>query len=864
MIKKTLPFIVTFISLYASTSIEAQTAPANNFQCKPAIMGSGLLPAAPPCGGSGGNLGSMVSISGTTTGATNDSLSGPITSCYPNTSLTIKDVWYQFTAFDNHVQITITSVGTTPLKDPYIAIYESANNECVGLMPRDCFSANGTGAFVMNFGPLTFGVKYYLQVASTSNSNGTFKLDVQSKNVCADCLQNSILQSYPLPVQAAYPPGDSVGFCYSVIGYKQLFGNRLHGVVPVFGNGWDVTSFVVIKTADSADFKGRWKYLKNISVKGVKYDGFFYDVGNDNDPTNNLGDQGTAATIWTFCFTIKAKTTCGPGTDDLSIHFNTFSDGESGSLNTTKDCASDLDYVFKAHMSCCAKPAGAYATTATCNKTPDGRIKALGGFSLSGYTYELFNNAGVIINKQTTTSIGAIYTSPTLPEGNYYLYITDNTTGSCTTPVNVYVPGPVNYMTQQTSSGCGSGCTNSAKIIVISGVISKYSWAGNSSTGTSASGLCAGWNTFTLTVASPSTCKIVDSIFINNLSPTNANFKYGKKNYCTSESFATISNFPGTTGGTFIIANDLTSGAGINSNTGTIPLSGLTSGGRIIVKYSTGLPCNASALDTIFVEVSPPAVMIYSNQNVCFGNLCPLFLNKYTNSINWYTDSTLTNLIKTQITNANYEPFNGAVPGLGAHVYYVTQVNSAGFACQSVPTRITITVYPIPVVNAGQDITICPGYGTVLNATGASNYTWSPANLLNDATLHNPIASPMVTTTFFVTGTDATSGCQSSDSVTVFVKANGICDVKVYTGFTPNGDNHNDYWQIDGISADDKNVVTIFNRWGEKVWETNRYDNQTNKWDGKGPSGQLLPDGTYFYVIQYKNETLKGWVELTR
>lgn len=856
MIKKILSFIVISLFLLVSYSAEAQS---NDFQCKAQMIGSGFLPAAPPCGTSGGtNFGPTLTASGSTNAATNDTLSGPIASCYPN-AIPLKDVWYQFTASDTHVEVSITTGGSPELTNPYIAIYESATNECVGLMPRDCFSATGKGTFTTSFGPLTFGVKYYLQVASTiAAGSGGFAISLRSKNDCANCLQNSILQSYPLPVKAAYPPGDSVGFCYSVIGYKQQFGNRLHGVVPVFGNGWDVTTFKVIKTADSADFQGRWKYLKSVDVKGIKYDGFFYDVGNDNDPTNNLGDQGNPATIWTFCFTIKAKAACGAGTDDLSINFNTFSDGESGSLVASKDCSGDKDYTFKAHMNCCPKPTVVYADATLCKTSPNGKINAYGGFSILGYTYELYNNAGIKINKQTITSITSAYSYGPLTEGNYYLYITENKSGACTTPVNVYVPGPVTYTIQQTAFACGSGgCTNAAKLIITSGTITKFKWS-NGSTNLTAINLCGATKYYdTLTVGTTGTCKIIDSIFINNLPPGNATFRYGKRSYCTSEPFAVVSNFPPTTGGTFTTSNTI--GATVDPNTGTIPLSALTSSGQVIVKYVSGPPCNASAFDTIYIQVSPPPVSVYAlNHNLCVGDPNSIFINPLSNAytIKWYSDSLLTNLINTQAPGASY------TTPLSSSTYYLTQVVSTSSICQSIPVRIKITVNPKPIVDAGSNQTICPGFGVKLNATGASTYSWQPANLLSDAATPTPIASPTVTTLFTVTGTS--SGCSSSDTVTLFVSASGKCTIKIYNGFTPNGDNHNDFWYIDGIGTDEKNEVTIFNRWGEKLWGTTHYDNQTNKWEGQGPSGKLVPDGTYFYVIQYKSETFKGWVELTR
>jgi len=86
----------------------------------------------------------------------------------------------------------------------------------------------------------------------------------------------------------------------------------------------------------------------------------------------------------------------------------------------------------------------------------------------------------------------------------------------------------------------------------------------------------------------------------------------------------------------------------------------------------------------------------------------------------------------------------------------------------------------------------------------------------------------------------------------------------VYHGLTPNGDGHNDKWEIDGITNFHSNIVSIYNRWGELIWTAKNYDNDTVIWDGKSKSGESLPDGTYFYVIEAGGKVQKGWVELTQ
>lgn len=89
------------------------------------------------------------------------------------------------------------------------------------------------------------------------------------------------------------------------------------------------------------------------------------------------------------------------------------------------------------------------------------------------------------------------------------------------------------------------------------------------------------------------------------------------------------------------------------------------------------------------------------------------------------------------------------------------------------------------------------------------------------------------------------------------------CQITVYNGFTPDGDGINDTWIIENIENFPNNTVSIFNRWGSKVWSASSYDNVQNKWDGKNNNGAELTSGTYFYVIEIENGVKKGWVELS-
>lgn len=99
-------------------------------------------------------------------------------------------------------------------------------------------------------------------------------------------------------------------------------------------------------------------------------------------------------------------------------------------------------------------------------------------------------------------------------------------------------------------------------------------------------------------------------------------------------------------------------------------------------------------------------------------------------------------------------------------------------------------------------------------------------------------------------------------------------DVVIYNGITPNGDGDNDFFFIDGIEQYPDNSVTIFNRWGVKVYETRGYNNTNKIFDGTSDGritlsqNDRLPVGTYFYVITYNRngETVKkaGYLYIQR
>lgn len=146
---------------------------------------------------------------------------------------------------------------------------------------------------------------------------------------------------------------------------------------------------------------------------------------------------------------------------------------------------------------------------------------------------------------------------------------------------------------------------------------------------------------------------------------------------------------------------------------------------------------------------------------------------------------------------------------------------------------------------------------TVTGGTTPYTYDWADGVNTTDT------AIDLAPDIYSVLVTDA-DGRTGMGFVTIDADLNEDCGLTIYNGFTPNGDNHNDYWMIQNVEDFPDNSVEIFNRWGDPVWNTTSYNNETNHWTGLTMGGYELPEGTYFYLVSYNGEVKKGWVQITR
>lgn len=165
--------------------------------------------------------------------------------------------------------------------------------------------------------------------------------------------------------------------------------------------------------------------------------------------------------------------------------------------------------------------------------------------------------------------------------------------------------------------------------------------------------------------------------------------------------------------------------------------------------------------------------------------------------------------------------------------------------------------------DAGPDTTVIEGEVVQLFATGGSSYTWYPDDFMDNPEIANPTINPDATGiyTYNCIVTDL-NNC--SDTVTAVITiAPDVTTLVVPTLFTPNGDGFNDAWVINNIDSFQDNRVSIFNIYGQIVFQSAPYNND---WDGTF-NGADLPDGTYFYVLELNDplypEPIQGNVTIT-
>jgi hypothetical protein len=363
--------------------------------------------------------------------------------------------------------------------------------------------------------------------------------------------------------------------------------------------------------------------------------------------------------------------------------------------------------------------------TIDCTNNPNGVI--IGSLPQVGYQYTWSPASGLsAVNTANPTANPAVTTT-------YNLNVVETATG-CSAAGQVVVT--VNTVAPQANAGQSATITcvnNTGGVSLGNTQVAGLTYAWSPSTGLSANNIAnpialpASTTSYTLTVTNPSNgCSSNGTVTItmNNALPSvNAG---PNQSICIGQSVTLTA----TGANTYTWNNGVIQGVAFSpagTQTYTVQGTNTTNG------------CTNTAQVTVTVN-SLPTVSAASNQTVCAGTAVTL----------------------SGSGAASYTWNNGVNNGVAftpasTQTYTVTGTNANG--CSN-SAQVTVTVNPLPSVNAGPDQSVCSGTSVTLSGSGAASYTWN--NGVNNGVAFTPAS----TQTYTVIGTNA-NGCQNTDQVVV-------------------------------------------------------------------------------------------------
>jgi gliding motility-associated-like protein len=252
----------------------------------------------------------------------------------------------------------------------------------------------------------------------------------------------------------------------------------------------------------------------------------------------------------------------------------------------------------------------------------------------------------------------------------------------------------------------------------------------------------------------------------------------------------------------------------------------------------------------------------------------PVITSSITPNGNALTICSTTTLTLSAPTATSYLWSNGATTqqiAVTASGSYSVVISNAGCASPA-SDAITVTVVTAPCNNQAPVIS-----NTALSTVIGGQLTLDLTSLVSDAD-NNIVLSSLSITQQPTSGAPATInngileinysglGFVGKDRLTIRVcDVLNACttqlleidvdgDIVVYNAISPGSDAMNpilDLKNIAFLDATKNNRVTIFNRWGDVVWEADNYDNVTRVFEGLNKNGSELPSGIYYYKITF-------------
>ncbi|MFO0358838.1 MAG: gliding motility-associated C-terminal domain-containing protein, partial [Sphingobacteriaceae bacterium] len=273
-----------------------------------------------------------------------------------------------------------------------------------------------------------------------------------------------------------------------------------------------------------------------------------------------------------------------------------------------------------------------------------------------------------------------------------------------------------------------------------------------------------------------------------------------------------------------------------NTQNAVINNAQVASSGVYTISVESGPGCEATATVAINVQaIEQPNVTFSYPTQYCTGNG-----NAQASLSNGFSTGGIFSSDAGLIIDANTGDIDLSASAAGT---YIVTYNSAAVLCKAAGSntaQVILNNSPVLELNPS-NIKLSCGASATITVTGADEYSWSNSALLDCATCSVVVISPDKTTDFCVTGTR--NNCTSKTCVNVTTEQT----LDVPNAFTPNGDNNNDEFCLQGWAGCVQSfAISVFDRWGQEVFKSNKAN---FCWDGTY-QGKALNTAVFVYSIK--------------
>ena len=176
---------------------------------------------------------------------------------------------------------------------------------------------------------------------------------------------------------------------------------------------------------------------------------------------------------------------------------------------------------------------------------------------------------------------------------------------------------------------------------------------------------------------------------------------------------------------------------------------------------------------------------------------------------------------------------------------------------------VMVNLFQLPIANFTNSTNSISDISQIINfintSSGATDYFWNFGDGITDSTVNVSHDFNVIQLDSFKVELIAISAQGCVDSAYRWIYFTKSNDIFIPTGFSPNNDNQNDDWKIKGIEKFNEAKISVFNRWGQLLFEGN---NINSSWNGIY-NNELLPTGDYYFIIDLgNNQKYNGVVTL--